>query len=108
MAGWLLLLGAIVLEVAGTTAMKLSTGFTRLMPSVLMVVCYAAAFTCLTYTLKHIEVSTAYAVWAGVGTVLIAAIGFVYFTEPVTLGKLFYIELMLVGVIGLNLVSLNP
>jgi small multidrug resistance pump len=108
MAGWRLWLGAIVLEVAGTTAMKWSTGFTRLMPSVLMVACYAAAFAGLTYTLKYIEVSTAYAVWAGVGTALIAAIGFVYFTEPVTLGKLFYSGLILVGVIGLNLVSLNP
>jgi small multidrug resistance pump len=107
MEGWLLLLGAIVLEVAGTTAMKLSTGFTRLIPSICIVVCYVAAFTCLTYTLKHIEVSTAYAIWAGVGTVLIAAIGFVYFTEPVTLSKLLFIGLILAGVIGLNLVSLN-
>lgn len=107
MEGWLLLLVAIVLEVAGTTAMKLSAGFTRPIFSVFMVVCYVAAFTCLTYTLKHIEVSTAYAVWAGVGTALVAAIGFVYFTEPVTLGKLFYIGLILIGVIGLNLASLN-
>ena len=67
---WLLLVSAIALEVAGTTSMKLSQGFTRLVPSVLLFVCYVASFVALTLALKKIEVSVAYAVWAGVGTAM--------------------------------------
>lgn len=102
---WLLLLGAIVLEVAGTTSMKLSDGFTKLLPSILIFVCYAISFILLTLTLKHINVSIAYAVWAGIGTALIAAIGVVYFAEPMTGFKLVCVGLIILGVVGLNLVS---
>ncbi|MDH3598696.1 MAG: multidrug efflux SMR transporter [Candidatus Tectomicrobia bacterium] len=102
---WLLLLVAIVLEVAGTTSMKLSNGFTKLVPSMLIFVFYAFSFILLTFTLKHINVSIAYAVWAGMGTALIAAIGMVYFAEPMTGFKLVCVGLIIVGVAGLNLVS---
>jgi len=100
---WLYLAGAIVLEVAGTTSMKLSKGFTKLVPSVLLFVFYAASFVALTLALKKIEVSVAYAVWAGVGTALIAAIGILYFREAATALKLISILLIVVGVVGLNL-----
>ena len=105
---WLLLVSAIALEVAGTTSMKLSQGFTRLVPSVLLFVCYVASFVALTLALKKIEVSVAYAVWAGVGTALVAAIGIVYFREELTALKLISILLIIVGVVGLNLGEAKP
>ncbi len=100
---WLILAGAIVLEVAGTTAMKLSDGFTKLLPSVLIFVFYAASFTVLTFALKKIEVSVAYAVWSGVGTVLITLIGILYFSETLNSLKAMSILLIILGVVGLNL-----
>ncbi len=100
---WLFLAGAIVLEVAGTTSMKLSKGFTKLMPSVLLFVFYAASFVAITFALKKIEVSTAYAVWSGIGTALIATIGILYFRETFTSLKVISILLIIIGVVGLNL-----
>ena len=100
---WLFLAGAIVLEVAGTTSMKLSDGFTKLMPSVLLFVFYAASFVALTFALKKIEVSIAYAVWSGIGTALIATIGILYFRETFTSLKVISILLIIIGVVGLNL-----
>jgi small multidrug resistance pump len=97
------LAGAIVLEVAGTTSMKLSEGFTKLVPSVLLFVFYAASFVVLTFALKKIEVSVAYAVWSGVGTTLVAAIGILYFREAATVLKFISILLIIIGVVGLNL-----
>ena len=105
---WLLLVSAIALEVAGTTSMKLSQGFTRLVPSVLLFVCYVASFVALTLALKNIEVSVAYAVWAGVGTALVAAIGIVYFGEELTALKLVSLLFIIVGVVGLNLGEAKP
>jgi small multidrug resistance pump len=108
MPPWLLLVSAIVLEVTGTTAMKLSQGFTRLVPSVLLFVCYGASFVALTLALKKIEVSVAYAVWAGVGTALVAAIGIGYFREEITALKLVSLLLIIAGVVGLNLSAAKP
>ncbi len=100
---WLVLAAAIALEVAGTTCMKLSEGFTKPVPSALIFVFYAASFTALTYALKKIDVSVAYAIWSGVGTVLIATIGILYFREAATTLKLISILLIVAGVVGLNL-----
>jgi small multidrug resistance pump len=108
MQHWFILAGAIMLEVAGTTSMKLSEGFTKVVPSVLLFVFYAAAFVALTLALKKIEVSVAYAVWSGVGTALIAAIGILYFREPASALKLISIVLIIVGVVGLNLCGAKP
>jgi len=105
---WLLLVSAIALEVAGTTSMKLSQGFTRLVPSVLLFVCYVASFVALTLALKNVEVSVAYAVWAGVGTALVAAIGIGYFGEELTVLKLVSLLFIIVGVVGLNLGEAKP
>ena len=107
MIGWLFLTAAILLEVAGTTCMKLSEGFTKLVPSILLFVLYGLSFAALTFTLKNIDVSIAYAVWAGLGTALIALIGFMFFEEPATLTKIVSIGLIIAGVVGLNLESVS-
>jgi small multidrug resistance pump len=100
---WLYLALAIFLEVAGTTCMKLSEGFTRMTPSILLFVFYTLSFGMLTLALKRIDVSVAYAVWSGVGTALIATIGVLWFKEPMTALKLISLALIIVGVVGLNL-----
>ena len=105
MTSWLALAAAILLEVSGTVSMKLSEGFTRLLPSILIFVFYSASFALLTLALKKIDVSVAYAIWAGVGTALIAVVGFLYFKEPLSVLKVFSIFLIIVGVIGLNIDS---
>lgn len=87
--------------------MKLSNGFAKLVPSVLIFLFYGLSFVALTYALKTIEVSVVYAVWAGVGTVLIATIGFLCFQEPITLLKIASIGLIVLGVIGLNLCAVR-
>ena len=100
---WGFLIAAIFLEVAGTTNMKLSEGFTRLLPSVLIFVFYGLSFAALTFALKKIDLSVTYAIWSGVGTAIIATIGVIWFKEPVTAFKVASIVLIIVGVIGLNL-----
>ena len=100
---WLYLLLAIILEVIGTTCMKLSEGFTKTLPSVLMFVLYALSFSALTLALKKVQVSVAYAIWSGMGTALIATIGVLWFKEPVNMLKLVSLVLIILGVIGLNL-----
>jgi small multidrug resistance pump len=82
---WLYLTLAILSEVAGTTCMKLSAGFTRSTPSTLMWLFYGVCFYFLTLTLKKVDVSVAYAIWSGVGTALIATVGVLYFREPMSL-----------------------
>ena len=94
---------AILLEVSGTTCMKLSEGFTKIVPSILLFVFYSLSFGMLTLALKRIDVSIAYAVWSGVGTALIATIGVMWFKEPVTALKLISLALIIGGVVGLNL-----
>lgn len=103
MQHWLYLAAAIFLEVAGTTSMKLSAGFTRLLPSALIFVFYALSFVALTLALRRIDLGVAYAIWAGIGTALIAVIGIVGFDEPLTALKLASIGLIIAGVVGLNL-----
>lgn len=101
--GWFLLALAIFLEVAGTTCMKLSDGFKELVPTVLVFVFYGLSFTSFIYALKTIDLSITYAIWAGLGLALIAAIGILYFKEPVTVPKIIFMGLVLIGVIGLSL-----
>lgn len=104
---WAYLLLAIVLEVLGTTCMKLSQGFTKIVPSVLMVIFYGLCFSSLTVAVKRIDISVAYAVWSGLGTALIATIGIVWFKEPATGLKLVSLGAIVIGVIGLNLTGSN-
>jgi len=100
---YLLLSAAIVAEVIGTTAMKYSNGFTRLVPSVITGVAYLLSFTLLAQTLKSMAVGTAYAIWSAAGTALIAAIGIIFLDEAATFARMLGIGLIIVGVVVLNL-----
>lgn len=102
---WLILFCAILFEVGGTTSMRLSEGFTRLTPSVLIFVFYAFSFALNTMVIRTLGLSVTYAVWSGVGTVLTSMIGYLYFKEPVTAVKIGSAMLIVLGVVGLNLSS---
>ncbi|MFJ2646783.1 MULTISPECIES: multidrug efflux SMR transporter [unclassified Streptomyces] len=101
--GYGLLAGAIAAEVAGTTAMKYSEGFTRLWPSLLTVAGYLIAFSLLAQTLKTLSIGTAYAIWAGTGTAAIAAIGMIFMNESAGPVKIAGLALVIAGVVVLNL-----
>jgi small multidrug resistance pump len=99
---WLALAGAIALEIAGTVSMKLSHGFTRPLPSVLLFVFYACSFALMTVAVKRIDMSVSYAIWSGVGTATIAVIGVFGFREALTTVQVASIVLIIAGVIGLR------
>ncbi|WP_405732483.1 multidrug efflux SMR transporter [Streptomyces sp. NBC_01537] len=100
---YLMLGGAILAEVLGTTAMKYSDGFSRLLPSLGTAAGYLIAFALLAQTLRTMSVGTAYAIWAGVGTAVIAAIGMVFLGESASAVKLAGLALVIAGVVVLNL-----
>jgi len=100
---WIYLIIAILTEVVGTTMMKVSQGLTRLIPAVLMFVMYAISFVFMALALKKLEVSTAYAIWSGLGTAVIAAIGILWFQESFSIPKLVGTALIIGGVVLLNI-----
>ena len=100
---WLILFAAIILEVTGTTNMKLSHGLTKPIPSILVFVFYGLSLAGLALVLKRIDVSIAYAVWSGLGTALIAVVGLIVFNEPLGAIKVLSLALIIAGVVGLNL-----
>lgn len=102
---WVYLTVAIVLEVVATSALKASDGFTRLLPSVVVVVGYAAAFYLLALTLRSMPVGVVYAVWSGVGVVLITVVGWLVFKQELDAPALLGIGLIAAGVIVLNFFS---
>jgi len=105
MMSWILLIAAICMEVSGTTCLKLSAGFTKWLPSVLLFVFYGLSLTMMAFAVKKLDLSLSYAIWSGVGTFLIALIGFFWFKEPFTLLKVVSMSLVIAGVVGLNLSS---
>ena len=94
---------AIVAEVAGTVALKYTDDFTRFGPSAAVIVGYGLSFWMLALVLRDMPIGLTYAVWAAVGTALIAAIGIVAFGEPATTLKLLSLGLIIAGVVGLNM-----
>lgn len=96
---------AIVSEVIGTLSLKASEGFTRLGPSMIVVVAYGLAFYFLSLTLKSIPVGIAYAVWSGIGVTLVALIGWLLFGQKLDIAAVLGMGLIIVGVIVLNLFS---
>ncbi len=103
--GFLYLLAAITFEVAGTTALKFTEGFTRLLPSIVFIICYAISFFNLSQALKSIDLGIAYAIWSAVGVALIAILGVIIFKEPVNPIKIISLILIISGVVGLKLSS---
>lgn len=102
---WILLGFAILAEVVGTSAMKASEGFSKVIPSLITVVCYGIAFYLLSLTLRTIPVGIAYAVWSGVGIVLISLVAWALYGQKLDAAGLLGIGLIITGVIVLNVFS---
>lgn len=100
---WLFLFLAILLEIGGTTLLKLSNGWTRLWPTLGMVASYAACFYFLSLALRKIELGVAYAVWSAVGIAALSLIGLLIFKESLGWLKVASLALIIAGVVGLNL-----
>ena len=105
MKNWLILFIAIVAEVIATSALKSSEGFTKPIASIVVVLGYMIAFYCLSLTLKTILVGIAYAVWSGVGIVLITTVAWIVFDQKLDVWGIIGIVLIMSGVLVLNLLS---
>ena len=105
MNGYAWLAIAIVAEVIGTSTLKASEGFTRLLPSLVTAVGYGVAFYCLSHSMKTVPVGVGYAIWSGVGVVLITAIAWVAFKQRLDLPALAGMGLIVSGVLVINLFS---
>ncbi|XKM14496.1 SMR family transporter [Orbaceae bacterium ac157xtp] len=100
-----LLFAAIISEVIATTSLKFSNGFTLLIPSIITIIGYATAFYLLSLTLKTIPVGIAYAIWSGVGIILVSLIAWLFFKQKLDLAAIIGMGLIIAGVIVINLFS---
>ncbi|HBF46165.1 DMT family transporter [Shewanella frigidimarina] len=105
MKSWIFLSVAILTEVVATSALKASDGFSKLAPSIVVIVGYVLSFYFLSLALKGIPVGIAYATWAGLGIVLITAIAWLMYGQKLDLGALVGMTFILVGVVVMNLFS---
>lgn len=104
---WIYLILAIFCELIATTLLKISDGWTKLIPVIGMVIFYVLCFWIFALALKKIELGVAYAIWSAVGIVVLATIGIVFFKESVSPVKMVSILLIIIGVVGLNLSSVS-
>jgi quaternary ammonium compound-resistance protein SugE len=102
---WALLFGAGLLEIAWAIGLRYSEGFTRLWPSAITLAAMGLSVVLLGLSLKAIPLGTAYAIWGGIGTVGVAALGVWLFDEPATLLRIGSIALITLGIVGLKLVD---
>ncbi len=96
---------AIVAEVVATSALKASAGFTRLLPSTIVVLGYGMAFYCLSLTLKTVPIGVAYAIWSGLGIVLITLVGYVLYQQSIDWAAGVGMALIVAGVAVIQLFS---
>ncbi|MEZ0270922.1 MAG: quaternary ammonium compound efflux SMR transporter SugE [Methylophilaceae bacterium] len=102
---WIILFIAGLFETAWAIGLKYTDGFTRLWPSVGTLVAMVISVVLLGYAMKSLPVGTAYAVWTGIGAVGTVILGIVLFSEPVNVGRVVSIALIIAGIIGLKFVS---
>jgi small multidrug resistance pump len=102
---WLLLFVAILLEVVGTTCMRLIGGWdlASAIPIIGMLLAYVGSLTTVTFVIRHIDIGVTYAIWSGIGTVATALIGYSGFGEPLSYYSVLCMALIIAGVVGLNL-----
>jgi small multidrug resistance pump len=102
---WVLLLFTVVFEVFGTLSMKLSAGLTKWVPTLMIFVSYGLSFSLFSLVLKSIDLSVAYAIWSGAGTLVVSLIGILYFQESLNAVKVISILLIAAGIVGLKFSS---
>jgi small multidrug resistance pump len=102
---WLYLSIAILAEVIATSSLKAAEGFTRLTPSLMVILGYGTAFYFLSLTLRTMQVGTAYAIWSGVGTVLVSLIAWILFNQKLDAAAIAGITLIIAGVVIIKFLS---
>jgi quaternary ammonium compound-resistance protein SugE len=102
---WLYLVMAGIFEIGFATSLKMSEGFTKLLPCVAFVICSILSLWLLTLSMKTIPIGTSYAVWTGIGAFGTAVIGMAAFGDPVDLGRVFFLTTLVLSLIGLKMVS---
>jgi quaternary ammonium compound-resistance protein SugE len=102
---WIVLFVAGLFEVAWAIGLKYTEGFSKLWPSVFTIVCMIISMGLLAYAVKHLPIGTAYAIWTGIGAVGTAILGIILFNESKELVRIFFIFLIVVGIIGLKIFS---
>ncbi|AMK50446.1 hypothetical protein LF65_06545 [Clostridium beijerinckii] len=102
---WLMLIVAGLFETGWAIGLKYSEGFTKLIPSVFTIIGMIASFYFLSLVLKSLPLGTAYAIWTGIGTVGTVALGIILFKEPVDIIRLICIGFIVIGIVGLKIVS---
>lgn len=102
---WLYLAGAIGLEIVATSALKASDGFSRLLPTMIVVIGYAGSFYCLSVALRTIPMGIAYAIWSGIGVVMISLVGLLLYRQKLDPAAVIGIALIVAGTLVINLLS---
>lgn len=102
---YLYLMAAVLAETIGTTALQASQQFSRLIPSLIVVVAYGTSFFLMSLTLRYMPVGIVYAIWSGLGIVLIALIGFLVFGQRIDLPAMFGMGLIIAGILVIHLFS---
>lgn len=105
---WALLLVAGVLEVGWAVGLKFTHGFTRFWPSVLTVSAVVASLYLLAVAARTLPIGTAYAVWVGIGAAGTAVLGMLLFEESVSIGRIFFLALLFMAIVGLKLTADGP
>ena len=108
MISYLYLSAAIVLEVTGTLLLPVSQHFTRVVPTVMLVICYVSSFYLLTFVLKTIPIAIAYATWAGLGVFTIALFGYFFFNQTLAWQAIVGLFLIVCGVALVNTFYVSP
>jgi len=104
---WIILFVAGLFEIAWAIGLKYTEGFSKLWPSVFTVACMIISMGLLAYSVKHLPVGTAYAIWTGIGAVGTAILGMILFNESRELMRIFFIFLIVVGIVGLKVFSVQ-
>jgi len=102
---WIILFIAGLFEVAWAIGLKYTEGFSKLWPSLFTIICMIISMGLLAYAVKHLPIGTAYAIWTGIGAVGTAILGIILFNESKELVRIFFILLIVIGIVGLKLFS---
>ena len=102
---WILVLVAGAFEVAWAGTLKLTMGYTKLLPSIMNLIFMASSVFCISTAVKTLPIGTAYAVWTGIGAVGAVLIGILVYKDPVTFLRILFLSFIVIGIVGLNLIS---